>query len=53
MGYGDFKDLVETTAWDKVLHDKAFNIAKNLKDDGSQRGLASMITFLKMIQIFW
>ena len=30
MGYGDFKDLKKRTAADKVLRDKAFNIAKNL-----------------------
>ena len=28
---------------DKVLRDKAFNIAKNPKYDGYQRGLASMV----------
>ena len=28
MGYGDFKDLARSTASDKVLRDKAFNIAK-------------------------
>ena len=28
MAYGDFKDLVGRTASDKVLRDKAFNIAK-------------------------
>ena len=28
---------------DKVLRDKAFNIAKNLKYDGCQRGFASMV----------
>ena len=33
MAYGDFKDL----------RDKTFNIAKNLKYDGYQRGLASMV----------
>ena len=43
MAYGDFKDLVGTTAFDKVLRDKAFNIAKNPKYDGYQRGLASMV----------
>ena len=42
-GYGDFKDLTRRAAADKVLHDKAFNIAKNPKYDGYQRGLASMI----------
>ena len=31
MVYGDFKDLARRTASDKVLRDKAFNIAKNLK----------------------
>ena len=43
MAYGDFKDLKRTTAADKVLRDKAFNIAKNPKYDGYQRGLASMV----------
>ena len=43
MAYGDFKDLARRTASDKVLRDKAFNIAKNLKYDGYQRGLASMV----------
>ena len=38
MAYGDFKDLPIRTAADKVLHDKAFNIAKNAKYDGYQRG---------------
>ena len=43
MAYGDFKDLAKRTASDKVLRDKTFNIAKNPKDDGYQRGLASMV----------
>ena len=42
MAYGDFKDLARRTAADKVLRDKAFNIAKNPKYDGYQRGLASL-----------
>ena len=42
MAYGDFKDLTRRTASDKILRDKAFNIAKNPKCDGYQRGLASM-----------
>ena len=29
MAYGDFKDLARRIAPDKVLRDKAFNIAKN------------------------
>ena len=40
MAYGDFKDLARRTASDKVLRDKAFNITKNPKYDGYQRGLA-------------
>ena len=43
MTYGDFKDLKRRTASDKVLRDKAFNIAKNPKYDGYQRELASMV----------
>ena len=43
MAYGDFKDLKRRTAADNVLRDKAFNIAKNRKYDGYQRGLASMV----------
>ena len=43
MAYGDFKDLARRTASDKVLRDKAFNIAKNPTYDGYQRELASMV----------
>ena len=43
MVYGDFKDLKRITFSDKILRDKAFNIAKNLKYDGYQKGLASMV----------
>ena len=43
MAYGDFKDLARRTASDKVLRDKAFNIAKDPKYDGYQSGLASMV----------
>ena len=43
MAYGDFKDLKRRTASDKILRDKAFNIAKNPKYDGYQRRLASMV----------
>ena len=43
MAYGDFKDVARRTASDKVLRDKAFNIAKNPKYDGYQRELASMV----------
>ena len=40
MAYGDFKDLPKRTATDKVLRDKAFEIASDQKYDGYQRGLA-------------
>ena len=43
IDYGDFKDLPRRAASDKVLHDKAFNIAKNQKYDGCLHGLASMV----------
>ena len=43
MAYGDFKDLTRRTTSDKILHDKAFNIAKNTKYDGYQRDLASIV----------
>ena len=43
MAYGDFKDLKRRTYSHKFLRDKAFNIAKNPKYDGYQRGLASMV----------
>ena len=43
MAYGDFKDLTRRVASDKVLRDNTFNIAKNPKSDGYQRGLASMV----------
>ena len=43
MAYGDFKDLKRRTFSDKVLRDKAFNISKNPKYDGYQRGLAPMV----------
>ena len=38
-----FKDLQRITFSDKILRDKAFNIAKNPKYDGYQTGLASMV----------
>ena len=43
MGYGDFKDIARRKASDKILRDKAFNIAKYPKYDGYQRGLAFMV----------
>ena len=43
MAYEEFKDLNRRTAGDKVLRDKVFDIAKNPKYDGYQRGLALMV----------
>ena len=43
MAYGKYKDLERRTQSDKVLKDKAFEIANNPKYDGYQRGLASMV----------
>ena len=43
MEYRDFKDLAGRTDSDKVLRDKAFNIAKNRRCDGYQRGVVSMV----------
>ena len=41
--YSDSKDLTKRTVSDNALRDKAFNIAKDPKDDGYQRGLASIV----------
>ena len=41
--YADHKDLINRTEADKVLRDKAYNIASNPEYDGYQRGLASMV----------
>ena len=43
IAYGDFKDLSRRTFADKILPDKAFNIAKNPKYDGYQGRLASLL----------
>ena len=43
MAYGDFADLTRRTASEKILRDKGFNIAKNKKYEGYQRGLASVV----------
>ena len=43
MAYGDFKNSAKRTASDKVLRDKALNIAKYAKYNGFQRGLASIV----------
>ena len=43
MAYGKSKNLAKRTQSDKVLRDKAFEIASNPKYDGYQRGLASVV----------
>ena len=43
MAYSKLKDLVRRTESVKVVRDKAFEIAKNPKYDGYQRGLASVV----------
>ena len=53
MVYGDFKDLNRRTIDDDVLRDKAFNIARNSKYDGHQRGLASIIYKVFDKRNFW
>ena len=41
--YSDSKNLIKRTVADKILKNTAFNIAKDQKYDGYQRGLASMV----------
>ena len=41
--YADHKDLINRTEADKVLRDKAYDIASNPKYDGYKKGLASMV----------
>ena len=41
--YSDSKDLTKRTVADKILKNRTFNIAKDPKYDGYQRGLASMV----------
>ena len=45
MAYGDFKDLAKRTASDKVLRNKAFNIAKNSKYDGYKKRFVSIVYY--------
>ena len=42
--YSDSKNLTKRTVADKILKNKAFDIAKDPKYDGYQRGLASMVS---------
>ena len=43
MAYGKAKDSVRRTQLDRILRDKAFNIASDSNYDGYQRELASMV----------
>ena len=43
MAYGKTKDLAKSIQSDKFLKYKAFKIVSDLKYDGYQRGLASMV----------
>ena len=43
VAYSDSKDPTKRTVADKILRNKAFNIAKDPKYDEYQRGLASMV----------
>ena len=43
FAYAYHKDLINRTEADKVLRDKAYDIASNPDYDGYQRGLASMV----------
>ena len=43
MACRNFKNLNRRKVADKVVRDKAFNIAKNPEYDGYQRGLASIV----------
>ena len=47
MAYRNLKDLTGTTASDKILPDKAFNIPKHPKYNGYQH------TLFNDLQIFW
>ena len=49
----DFKELTRRKASDKVLHDKAFDIAKNFEYGVYQRGLASMVLYFFDKKLFY
>ena len=43
VAYSDSKDLAKRTISDKILKDRAYEIARNHEYDGYQRALASMV----------
>ena len=51
MAYGDFKDLKRRTGSDKILRDKAFNIAKNIMDIEEDFLLWFIIFLIKILQV--
>ena len=53
MAYGNFKDLNRRTAADKVLCDKESNGVRNLKYDGYQNVLVSMVYNIFDKKNFW
>ena len=46
MSFGDFKDSAKRTDSNKVLRDKAFNIAKNPKYNGIKKALLLWFTYV-------
>ena len=53
MAYKFFKDLTGRLASDKILREKSFNIAENLKYDEYQHRIASMASKCFDKEIFW
>ena len=53
MAYSKFKDLTKRAHPDKVLRDKAFEIASHPKDDWYQRGLVSIVYKVFDKKIYW
>ena len=53
MAYSKFEDLAKRTQSDKVVRDKAFEIASNPKYDGYQRGSASIVYKFFYKNIYW
>ena len=51
--YSESKDLTKRTVAYKILKNKAFDIAKDLKYDGYQRGLGSMVYKFFYSKVAW
>ena len=43
IAYGKYKDLTNRTESDNFLWDQVFKVPSNLKDDGYERGLTSVV----------